>query len=177
MILLDMDGVIADFFTAFAKANRVNHWKSINDKEVAFQKILFTDFFYNIPLFENYYENTSDKIINLVKKYATDNDIDWGICSSPMRGDEFNSAYWKRLWLEKHEYMPRVENCIFTHEKEKYAFSKSDNKPNILIDDKPENIFKFRKAGGIAIRFQTNEDDLEYLEEELNYAIVARNEL
>ena len=23
----------------------------------------------------------------------------WGICSSPLRGDRDNSAYWKRTWL------------------------------------------------------------------------------
>ena len=34
-IYLDMDGVIADFFSEFAKRNNVEHWKSIKDKEKA----------------------------------------------------------------------------------------------------------------------------------------------
>ena len=170
-----MDGVIADFFGAMAKREKVKHWKSIKDKEVAFQKIMHSNFFYEIPRFEDYYENISDKIVMLIKDYSYIKNIEWGICSSPMRGDEYNSAYWKRLWLENYGYMPSVENCIFTHEKEKYAFSKVDGKPNILIDDKPENIFKFRKAGGIGIRFQTNEDDIEYLCDEMENALKLRN--
>ena len=30
-----------------------------------------------------------------------------------------------------------------------------------FIDDKPENIDRWKAAGGIAIRFQCNEDDIE----------------
>jgi hypothetical protein len=46
-------------------------------------------------------------------------------------------------------------------------------KPNILIDDKPENIRSWKKAGGIGIRFQTNEDDLEeYLFVEIEKALI-----
>ena len=32
-LYLDMDGVIADFFSLLAKENNVKHWKSIKDKE------------------------------------------------------------------------------------------------------------------------------------------------
>ena len=34
-LYLDMDGVIADFFSLLAKENNVKHWKSIKDKERA----------------------------------------------------------------------------------------------------------------------------------------------
>ena len=34
-IFLDMDGVIANFFGALAKANNVKHWKSIKQKDKA----------------------------------------------------------------------------------------------------------------------------------------------
>jgi hypothetical protein len=41
-----------------------------------------------------------------------------------------------------------------------------------LIDDKPENILRWINAGGIGIRYQANEDDLnEYLFAELEKAI------
>jgi len=66
---------------------------------------------------------------------------------------------------------PLVENVIFTSNKHKYAYNSLTRQPNILIDDKPENIERFQEAGGIAIRFQCNEDDLEdYLFVELEKA-------
>jgi hypothetical protein len=51
-----------------------------------------------------------------------------------------------------------------------------DGLPNILIDDKPENIMRFRNAGGVGIRFQTDEDDIEYLEYQLYEAMKERVE-
>ena len=90
---------------------------------------------------------------------------DWGINSSPLRGDRDNSAYWKRRWLEEHHMQPSsIERLIFTESKEKYAYSMFDGKPNILIDDKPENIKRWKDKGGICIRYQANEDDLEEIE-------------
>jgi len=183
MIYLDMDGVIADFFGEIARRFDVDHWKSIQNKEVAFQKLANTDFFNCIPCFFEYEErglgpqkryNLSAMIVEKVKTVAWENDIAWGICSSPMRGDQFNSAYWKRVWLERMGFMPEVENCIFTSNKHKYAYSKIDSLPNVLIDDKPENIMRFEKAGGIGIRYQANWDDFEYLEAKLAEAMEQR---
>ena len=60
---------------------------------------------------------------------------------------------------------------IFTSNKHKYATSPLTRRPNILIDDKPENISRWNEAGGIGIRYQANEDDLEeYLFVELEKA-------
>ena len=166
-IFLDMDGVIADFFSALAQKEDVDHWKSISDKEVAISKLRNTDFFYRIPLFP-----TSDKLVDHVKMVAWQNEMEWGICSSPLTGDHNNSAYWKRRWLENVGFVPKTENMIFTGNKHKYVFSPIDGKPNILIDDKPENIKRWNDAGGIGIRYQANEDDLqEYLFVELEKAI------
>ena len=43
IIYLDMDGVIADFFKAFATRNGVDHWKSIKQKEFALTDLVGTD--------------------------------------------------------------------------------------------------------------------------------------
>ena len=170
MIFLDMDGVIADFFGGIEKEFGVDHWKDVDFKEVCFAKLKNTDFFYQLNAF-----CSSDRIVEHVKQVAWENDIEWGICSSPMRGDTNNSNYHKRRWLERWGFMPKVANCIFTSNKHKYAWSEVDRKPNILIDDKPENIRRFNAAGGIGIRFQTNQDDLVYLVDELYEAIERRN--
>ena len=68
--------------------------------------------------------------------------------------------------------MPDVDQCIFTSNKHKYAWSPLTGQPNILIDDKPENIMRWTQAGGIGIRYQANEDDLkEYLFVEMEKAL------
>lgn len=161
-IYLDMDGVIADFFGAFAKKNNVSHWKSIKQKEKALADLVGTDWFYQLPTFDS----DSDRIVSFVKNIA--GDANWGICSSPLRGDHNNSAYWKRRWLEDKGFMPEVENCIFTSNKHKYAVNRLTGKPNILIDDKIDNIKRWEQAGGIGIRFQCDQDDVEeYLFKEI----------
>lgn len=169
-VYLDMDGVIVDFFGGIAKKFNVDHWKSIQDREIAFATLANTDFFYNLDIFPETYS-----IVKFVKKISND---DWGICSSPLRGDNYNSAYWKRQWLNRWDIVPPlVENMIFTGNKHKYAINPLTRKPNILIDDKPENIQRWIKAGGIGIRFQANEDDLEeYLFVELENAIEKKSD-
>ena len=178
MIYLDMDGVIADFFGGIEKEFGVDHWKDLKWKEEVFAKLAYTDFFDTLPCFFEGQNNLSTKIIENVKLIAFDNEIGWGICSSPMRGDETNSIYHKRVWLERMNFMPEVCNCIFTSNKHKYAMSQIDGRPNILIDDKPENIYRWEQAGGLGIRFQTNQDDIdEYLLQQLQDCITVRKQL
>lgn len=177
MIYLDMDGVIADFFGAIANKFGVDHWKTIQDREIAFASLANTDFFNTIPCFyDDNGREISGQIVQYVKQVAWHEEIEWGICSSPMRGDTMNSAYWKRIWLERMGFAPPlVENMVFTSNKHKYATSKLDYRPNILIDDKPENIHRWEQAGGIGIRFQCNEDDLdEYLFPAIKDALACR---
>lgn len=155
-VYLDMDGVIADFFSLLAQENDSDHWKSIKNIERSLNEIRNTDFFYRIPEFPE-----TAEIVHQVKTLSGG---DWGICSSPLRDDHYNSAYWKRRWLEDKGYMPDdLEKCIFTSNKHKYAISRLTGEPNILIDDKLDNILRWNAAGGVGIRFQCNEDDVEYL--------------
>lgn len=163
-VYLDMDGVIADFFGGIEELHNVDHWKSIKDKQDLINSIRYTDFFYTLNPFE-----TSWRLVERVKNRS---EGDWGICSSPLEGDHNNSAYWKRRWLEYYEFMPSIDQCIFTSNKHKYAWSPLTGRPNILIDDKPENIMRWNQAGGIGIRYQANQDDLtEYLFDELEKAL------
>lgn len=166
-VYVDMDGVIADFFGGLEKFSGVDHWKSIQNKEAIIAQLKGTDFFYTLDMFP-----TSEKLIDFVLNVTQG---DWGINSSPLRGDRDNSAYWKRRWLESNLLMPAIDNLIFTGTKQKYAWSFLDGKPNILIDDKPENIKRWNDAGGIGIRYQANKDDLEeYLFVELEKALENR---
>ena len=165
-VYLDMDGVIADFFGCLADKFGVDHWKDLKSIESNLALLRGTPFFYEIKPFDE-----TPQIVDMVKKISNG---DWGICSSPMRGDMFNSAYWKRNWLDDYGYLPDdIEKLIFTGNKHKYAISKLTGKPNVLIDDKPSNIIRWKQAGGIGIRFQANQDDLEYLEEQLKEAMLC----
>lgn len=151
-VYIDMDGVIAQFFERFASDNGVAKWSDIQDVPKALDKMKGTDFFFGLDEYE-----TATDLIEFVSQY------DWGICSSPLTGDEYNSAYWKRRWLEDLGYMPKIQNLIFTHNKEQFATNRIDGSPNLLIDDKPTNCKKWRDEGGIAIRYQANEDSLDEL--------------
>ena len=72
--------------------------------------------------------------------------------------------------------MPEVENCIFTGNKHKYAVNRLTGKPNILIDDKIDNIKRWEAAGGIGIRFQCDQDDVvEYLFPAIDEALSKSN--
>ena len=158
-IYLDMDGVLADFFTGFANHFGKDHWKQIQNKEKSIQELQGTDFFNTLDTFPSTIE-----LVNFVKNLVGD---DWGINSSPLRGDRDNSAYWKRVWLTKHGIMPKVENLIFTGRKEQYAMDKIDGTPNVLIDDKPDNVGRWIAKGGIGIRYQANQDSLVTLKQKL----------
>lgn len=164
-IYLDMDGVIADFFGGLEKFYGVDHWKMV--KEDSILGLKGTDFFNTLEPFEN----TSAQLVDHVRKVPG---WDWGICSSPLRDDHFNSAYWKRVWLDDRTWLPSIDKLIFTTRKHRYAVNKLDGSPNILIDDKPTNIKAWNDAGGIGIRYQANEDDLEeYLFVKLEEALVT----
>lgn len=161
-IFCDMDGVIADFFAELARSYKVNHWKEIPQKKNdTFEKIAGTDFFYNIPKFP-----TSDELVTFIHKVSEGN---WVILSSPLYKDEDNSAFHKRRWLAKQGYIP--QNQIYTSAKELYATTK-DNRPNILIDDRPENIARWRANGGIGIRYQADKDSVKDVIEQIKEALI-----
>ena len=56
ILYLDMDGVLADFFGAFAAKFNKQHWKEIPRKDKSIQELIGTDFFYTLTLFEDTYD-------------------------------------------------------------------------------------------------------------------------
>jgi len=160
-LYLDMDGVIADFFGALEKEFQVDHWKDLDDPVLAIKGLKNTDWFNTLELFP-----TSKQLVTACRRIAY---RDYGICSSPIIDDEMNTGFWKRTWLTRHKLLPEVPNFIITHEKWKFANERISGEPNILVDDKPDNIKRWIDAGGIGFLYQANKDSVEELISDLEY--------
>ena len=161
-VYVDMDGVIADFFTALAEFRKVNHWKDQGEitLDTSIKELQGTNFFETLPVFP-----FAKKLVDLVKSYTGG---DWYINTSPLRDDLENSRKYKTKWLEKHNFKPN--DIIVTKRKESYAVDKKTGIPNILIDDRPKNLERWVAKGGVGIRYQANEDNLDLIKKGLEKA-------
>jgi hypothetical protein len=156
-VFLDMDGVLADFFAEYAVLAGLPPGSSYRDvppakNDPTLNKMVGTDFFYRLPKFP-----VADTIVALsVKLFGG-----YNICSSPLRGDHENSGAQKTRWLKKNlSIQPR--HIYIESRKEKHAVQ-PDGTPNILIDDRKDNIIKWEAAGGIGIKFQADEDGVDVI--------------
>jgi 5'(3')-deoxyribonucleotidase len=166
VIYLDMDGVLADFFHEYAKLagvpqdERVRHDYHkipVDLREPVIDQMRGTDFFYKLPKFP-----TADTLVDMVvKRYGS-----YDICSSPLRGDHANSGHWKREWIKDH-LNPYPKKIVITPRKEKYA-TQPDGTPNVLIDDRGDNIRRWQSAGGFGIKYQADEDSLDVVRDGLD---------
>lgn len=153
-LYLDMDGVQADFFGAWAKHNNVNHWKAIQNKEDEINQLA---------------NSSSDKVYNFFKElqplkggqkiiaWLHQNKIPFTVLSAPLRGPYSDaSKQAKRDWLD--EYNPGTSgNAIFTSAKFKYAMK--DGIPQVLVDDFGPYLQKWSDAGGIAVKHEDEHED------------------
>ena len=159
IVYLDLDGVLCDFFSEWAKLagvainaqNRYDyHDIPAGMHEPTLDKMGGTDFFSRLPKF-----STADQLVQLVIQ----NFGSYSVCSSPLRGDHTNCAYHKKKWIANHLHPPPAEIIITPH-KGKYAVQ-PNGAPNILIDDRGKNIIEWNAAGGIGIKYQADEDSLD----------------
>ena len=167
-IYLDMDGVLADFFHEYAKLAGVpadkfgkHDYRSIPPakEDPTLDKMIGTDFFARLPMFP-----TAPNLVQLVLGYVPN----YSICSSPLRGDHSNSAKWKKVWISQH-LSPQPADVVITGTKETHAVN-ADGSPNILIDDRGQNIARWTAKGGIGIKYQADEDSLDKVARGLAHA-------
>jgi hypothetical protein len=119
-----------------------------------------TDFFYRLPKFDS-----ADTLVAMVVKFFGS----YSICSSPLRGDHENSGVQKSRWIRKY-LNPQPQHIYIESRKEKHAVQ-PDGTPNILIDDRKDNIIKWEAAGGIGIKYQADEDGLDVIARGLRRAL------
>ena len=172
-VYLDMDGVLADFFGGVEKLYGVSHWKERTSdktkdlKKEVINRITGTDFFATLPKFE-----TADALIDMVQDFTGGK---FSINTSPLRGDYENSGKYKKVWISNNIEKP--DEIIVTGRKETYATDKASGTPNILIDDRPVNIERWRNAGGYGILYQANRDPLTKVKKGLeDYAKIRRDQ-
>lgn len=149
---VDMDGVLADLYNYAAVIHDVDHYNEMtkDEWETFFKDSDAYHLFRDIPPFAN-----ANQLLELVKKYAGG----YRILSSPLGFDREGSIKGKREWLAKHINVP-ADKIVFEHDKYKYAVQ-SDGTPNVLIDDYGVNTRAWDAAGGIAIKFQNDEDSID----------------
>jgi 5'(3')-deoxyribonucleotidase len=155
-VYLDMDGVLADFFTEYAKLAGIEsgNYRDIPPAKTdpTLNKMVGTDFFNRLPKCPN-----ADQVVAMaVKLYGH-----YNICSSPLRGDHENSGKWKKVWVQSN-LNPQPKDIVITPNKAKWA-KQADGTPNILIDDRGSNISSWEAAGGIGIKYQADEDGLDVI--------------
>ena len=147
-IYVDMDGVLVDFFTEWAKLMKVKTYRDIPKRDIpkALKKIVNTpNFWEDLPALAGYKELLST-IKKLKGKYK--------ILSSPLANDP-NVDPGKREWVRRNLGFFKPEQVIIDHNKQKYA-TQSDGTPNLLIDDFGKNVKAWQSAGGIAIKHHTS---------------------
>ena len=150
-VYVDMDGVLADLFNHVGELHDVEHYNQMTPDqwETFFKDSNAYELFRDLPAFP-----TANKLLSMVVELAGG----YNILSSPLSFDKENSVKGKKEWLKKNITVP-ADNIIFEHDKAKYATS--NGKPNILIDDYGVNIRNWQAAGGIAIKYQADEDSLQ----------------
>lgn len=148
-LYLDMDGVQADFFGAWADKHNVSHWKAIENKEGEIEQLAHSDpgqvygFFRNLRPLPGGME---------IIKWAQNNNIPYTVLSAPLRGPYAEaSKQAKKDWLD--EFHPgSSSNAIFTSRKQQYAVS--NDVANVLVDDFGPYIQKWTDAGGIPVKHE-----------------------
>jgi 5'(3')-deoxyribonucleotidase len=153
-LYLDMDGVQADFFGAWAKKHNVNHWKAIQNKESEINQLAHSsakevyNFFRGLDPLPG-----GQVIINWLNQH----EIPFTVLSAPLRGPYSEaSKQAKKDWLD--QYNPGTSgSAIFTSAKYKYAMK--DGQPQVLVDDFGPYLQKWSDAGGIAVKHEDEAED------------------
>jgi 5'(3')-deoxyribonucleotidase len=152
-LYLDMDGVQADFFGAWADKHGVSHWKAIDNKENEIELLANSTAEQVYSFFRNLRPLPGGmKII----KWLRDNNIPYTVLSAPLRGPYAESSKQaKQDWLD--EFHPGSSSgAIFTSRKQQYAIT--NGVVNVLVDDFGPYCQKFSDAGGMVVK---HEDEAE----------------
>ena len=164
-LYLDMDGVQADFFGAWAAKHNVGNYKEIPDTETAINELATSspeevyNFFRELKPLQG-----GGKVVQWLNQH----NIPYSVLSAPLRGPYAKaSVEAKKDWLDEHN-PNATPNAIFTQHKHKYALNGSE--PNVLVDDYGKYLNLWSNAGGIAIKHEDSNTEHTIKELEKIYA-------
>jgi len=171
-LYLDMDGVQADFFQAWAEFENVHHYKHITDHEASIVKLATTGA-ENVHAFFRDLNPLPGGVV--IIKWLSDNNIPYTVLSAPLRIQGEASKQGKREWLDAHN-PGTSSDAIFTSAKYKYATE--GGQPNVLVDDFGKYLDAWSAHGGIAVKHDdsTTEHTIQELEKIYRPYIDARQE-
>jgi len=160
-LYLDMDGTIADFFTAWAQwhnrkfgQSHVERYKDIGSKEQREQSI--AELSAEGPEFIERYFATLPTLPGGQRliRWLRQNRIPFTVLSAPLRRMHEPSISGKRTWLDAHNPGTSAD-AIFTSTKERYATR--GGQPNVLVDDFKKYINAWTEAGGIGVLYRDSD--------------------
>lgn len=154
-LLLDMDGVQADFFGAWASYHGVKSYKDIPDAEGQFENFRVSSAEQVYKFFRNLKPLTGgEKLYN----WILNNEIPFRICSAPLSGPYREASIKAKTdWLDEHR-AGTSSAAIFTGRKFEHALGK-DGDQRVLVDDYGPYIEKFEESGGITVKYKDEEVD------------------
>ena len=150
-LYLDMDGVQADFFGAWAAMHDVGNYKEIPDTEMSINELATSS---PEEVYKFFRELKPLQGGNKVVQWLNQHKIPYTVLSAPLRGPYASASVdAKKDWLDQHN-PSASKNAIFTSNKHKYALSNGE--PNVLVDDYGKYLNLWSGAGGIAVKHEDN---------------------
>lgn len=145
---IDMDGVIADYFTAVEELMGVKHYSHANFEEVVAKIKAGDRFAFGGP--RSKFFTWLDKLHGADKLIEEAASLfgEYSIITTPLRGHEMPSMEGKMAWIH-HNLKIKPRDIIFTSNKAQYAAP-----DRILIDDYRPNVDAWKAAGGIGIKYK-----------------------
>ena len=148
-LYLDMDGVQADFFGAWAAMHDVGNYKEIPDTEMSINELATSS---PLEVYKFFRELKPLQGGNKIVQWLNQNNIPYTILSAPLRGPyAVASVEAKKDWLDEHN-PGASKNAIFASNKHKYALNGGE--PNVLVDDYGKYLNLWSNAGGIAVKHE-----------------------
>ncbi len=148
-IYCDLDGVLVDFMRG-ARESLSHAWddptwntrerKNLRNKMIS----MHPHWWENLPP-----ERDFDQLWGFIKNFNPH------ILTAYAEWDEANSKHGKVVWNQKHLHVPHDKFHVVLRESKRYFAKDHDGshygRPNVLIDDFPQNITEWDKAGGLGI--------------------------